>query len=432
MKANHARRDNRFRNQSRRTIRSAAISTFGVLGWLVGVPLMAQIGPVGERFETESLQACQLANGDVAVTWFDALAPGQSTWLQVYSPAGQPRGDATLVFEDTDDSPLVSPNLCCAAGGGMVVVWSEPSDTFAVNSLSSRTFDNAGNAVGRVRPLTVEAGLDVPTTVACYGSGALVHWYRETQDPLDPVQYWVRRLDAGGMPVADAFRVDAVRSSFEPSSALAAGADGSFTVAWAGPGEGVITAQGYDAGDAESGPEMAVRSLGGSELFAQLDVAHNAAGTRMFVWQEDDDLTLFPHVLGRAFDPAGAPISDAFSVDGDPTRQYSGAAASVDQDGDFLIAWSRVIDGDLLAQTFSAAGQRLDPMIIPDSASGVGSLAAGLTLTEPRAGRHLFAYIANREVGNQSVPFVRLLIEDLVFADGFESGDAAAWSGSSP
>ncbi len=420
------------RHVARLVVRSAAIiNMLGVLAWGHATPSEAQIGASGERFETESIRACQLYNEDVAVVWLDGSGGGQTTWLQIYASTGQPRGDAKVIFQDADDSPLVAPNLCCAPAGGMIIVWSEPSDTFGVNSLSTQVFDNAGNALAPALPLSVESGFDVPAAVACPNTGGLVHWYRETTDPLDPVQYWIRRLSAVGVP-GDPIRVDAGGSSFEPSSALAARPDGGFTAAWAGPGEGVITAQGYDAIGLAAGPEMTVRSLGGSEVFPQLEVAANAAGTRMFVWQDDSDPNISPRVFARAFDAAGMPITDAFSVDGDPTRQYSGAAVNADQDGDFVIAWSRVADGSLLAQTFSADGQRLDPMIVPDSASGVGSLAAGLTLAAPRDGRHLFAYIANREIGNQSVPFIRFLIEDLVFADGFESGDTAAWLGTIP
>lgn len=415
----------------RRAVLPALIAALSCLVALVAPPPTAgHVGLLGDPFEIEGTSVCQLDNGDLAVTWLEATA-GQSDWLRIYAPDGVPRGAAILVFQDPDDSPLVQPALCCRPAGGLRIVWGVPSDLFATNALESRSFDNAGLPTGPVVPVTGESPLNVPQTVACYDTGFLVHWYRETGDGGDPAHHLVRRFGADGLPVGGEFRVDASPSSFEPASDLAARPDGSFVVAWTGPGEGNLTAQGYDASDQEVGPELAVRALGGSEIFADVDVAINEAGTRMFVWTEDEFFFDFPHVLGRAFDAAGVPVTDAFSVDGDPTLQYSSNEVAADSDGNFVVAWGRVSDGRLAAQTFTADGQRLGSEVVAAPDGQFAGNRFEMTLTPPRAGKLAFAHFGE-DAGGQTVPFNRYLVEGLIFSDGFESGDTSAWSASTP
>jgi len=387
----------------------------------------ADLDPIGDRFEVEGIEVCLMTGGDVAVTWFESIS-GQESLLRIYAPDGTPRGDEIVVYQDADDSPLVPPTLCCDPGGGVRVLWGVPSTLFATNALESRLFDENGAPDGPVISVAGETPINWPVTMACQPDGFLAHWYRETTDPFDEIHYLVRRFASDGTPAGSEFRVDVPDSSREPASDLAARQDGGFVVAWAGPGSGKVTAQAYDAVDAEVGPEMTVRDLGGSEVFADIDVAVRADGTAFFVWTEDEFFFDFPRVWGRAFDPAGDPVSAAFSVDGDPTGQYTGHDVAVHRTGDLAVIWGRLIDDHILGRVFAPDGTPLQPTAtLAMDLEGAGSRWR-MNLTSAVTGVYVLSHYGESAQGGQTVPFVQFLDGGLLFEDGFESGDVSAWS----
>ena len=159
------------------------------------------------------------------------------------------------------------------------------------------------------------------------------------------------------------FLVNVTTDSSQSTPAVAAGADGTFVVAWQGPdGDGTgIYARRFDAaGDALTG-EIAVNA---DPARAQSRAAVAVGGTQIVVaWQRSDAAGL-GDVYARRFDLAGAPAGDEFVVNTLTEQSQSNAAVAAGADGRFVVAWTdRDHDGDgpgVFARRFDPAGDALD------------------------------------------------------------------------
>lgn len=403
-----------------------SVSVLVVLGLLFsGSPSGADLGVLGDRFETEGLTFCELSDGNFAITWVDQVIDAE-VWLRVYGPDGTPVTGPILVYSDQNPASIVGPKICCKPQGGLAVVYGVASTIFGMNSLEVRGYDNSGLPLAAAAEVTGVSPFNVPEAPACYEGGFLANWSRDVDLPFEPTHYLVRRFGADGLPTGPEFRVDEGRSSFEPALRVAARADGSFIAAWAGPVEGTITAQEYDSSDVEVGPEMSVLDLGSSETFQDLDLAINAAGERMFVWTENT----FPDTYGRGFDDSGLPLSTPFEVDGAPGLQAKASDVVARPNGDFIVTWAALVTDVISVDTITPEGLPFgSPLVIEPE----GSFRYGTRLIPPRGSRFAASFLGADPMGGQKVPYIRLLSAGPpFFSDGFETGDTSAWSTTVP
>jgi hypothetical protein len=91
------------------------------------------------------------------------------------------------------------------------------------------------------------------------------------------------------------------------------------------------------------------------------DVASNARGDFVVVWQSDGQDGSGAGVYGRRYNAAGAAQGAEFRANTTTAGDQTGAAVAIDADGDFVVAWQSVaVDGttSIVAQRFNAAGVR--------------------------------------------------------------------------
>jgi hypothetical protein len=130
-----------------------------------------------------------------------------------------------------------------------------------------------------------------------------------------------------------------------------------------------VVGQRFNAAGVPEGPELQI-AAGGSPRVAAV-----ANGGFVVVWTDDDGSTY--GVSGRRFDASGTPVGSAFRVNSYTTRSQISPAVASSPDGDFVVAWS-----------------------------SLGQAGSGYSTFGQRYG-------------------------DLIFEDGFESGDLSRWSSAS-
>ena len=180
----------------------------------------------------------------------------------------------------------------------------------------------------------------------------------------DAQSVFVRRFNADGTPVADAFRVNETIAGPQQAATVALAPDGSMLVAWEGQGNGDtrgIFARWYDA-NGTPGPEFRVnQTTDGVQL--RPDVAIGPAGETVIVWTGfgDDDPSNYGTFMSRWL-PDGTLVDDEVLVNTTTLGIQDWPAVAFAPDGRFTVAWSGVgvggeTDGVFLQQ-FNADGTR--------------------------------------------------------------------------
>ncbi len=148
---------------------------------------------------------------------------------------------------------------------------------------------------------------------------------------------------------------------FEPNIAL--DADGDFVVVYVGAGQdgsdNGVFARRFTSSGVAVGIDFQVNTYtSGAQNYPS--VARDADGDFVIVWQSYGQDGSGDGIFARRFNAAGVPQAAEFGVNAYITYSQSHAAVALDDDGDFVVAWS-AIDGDgydsaVFARRFNSAG----------------------------------------------------------------------------
>ena len=159
-----------------------------------------------------------------------------------------------------------------------------------------------------------------------------------------------RRFAAGGQPLGPSFQVET--GGFPVQAAVAASLNGRSVVAWSAytGQEMQILAQLFDAGGRQHGgpipvslPALLSDSLRGPR---DPDVALDAAGNFIVVWDTDHIDGAGTGVLGRLFDPDGAPQGPPFQINLTRPGSQGHPAVAFGRDDRFLVVWESQKDAN--------------------------------------------------------------------------------------
>jgi hypothetical protein len=366
--------------KQRRTVSSLAVLT--ALAALGARPASCQV-PVGPEFQVNSYTTSEQFQyrslsadpaGNFVVVWWSEGQDGSGRGLfgQRYDAAGTPRGVEFQVNSYTT-ADQGFPWVASDAAGNFVVVWERGQQPGSGYTIFGQRYDATGTAQGvefQVNSYTTFSN-HVPSVASDAAGNFVVVWSREF-----PAGLFGRRFDATGTPQGVDFLVTMSGSPFPPS--VASDATGNFVVVWQssgpdGSGRGVF-GQRYDATGTAQGVEFQVNSYTTSDQ-GYPKVSSDAAGDFVVVWYsrgQDGSLT---GIFGRRYDATGTAQGVEFQVNSYTTSYQFNPNVASDAIGNFVVVWNSYgQDGD----SSGVFGQRFDP--------------------------------------------------DLIFADGFESGDVAAWS----
>ena len=353
-------------------------------------------------------------------------------WAQRYDTSGNPLGGPFLVNTHTTAFQYV-PTVSMNDSGDFVAAWSSGYQDGDFSGVFGQRFDSSGAPAGPEFQVNVSTiGRQVYGRVALGTDGRfVVVWQGSTQGGA---YYGVfgRRFDAAGNPQGSEFPLSESSAEFSGGyPKVDVSPSGEFVVAWAccpnASPRGLIRR--FDAAGAPWGPASPVDSSAASGMPA---VATDAAGRFVVTFHQGGG------VYARQFDSLGVPTGDTFQVATYFTYLSGASSVAMAADGAFVVVWAashyrtqqHASFQDVFARSFDAAGQPTSPefrvnvyttgyQIVPSVATGPdgGFLVTWEQLNTGGTRRDVFA---RRYV----VP------PDLLFADGFESGDSAAWSAS--
>ncbi|MFP4435661.1 MAG: hypothetical protein ACLFVO_00120 [Chloroflexaceae bacterium] len=295
------------------------------------------------------------ADGDYVVVWQERTSysdPG-SIQAQRYDEAGQTVGNVITV---STGGEVESPAVAMDDAGNFVVVWLE--DPYDDGYTRVRTYDSQGNPgpVSSANP--VGASVSSPD-VAMDADGDFVVTWDEAKEQIQ-----ARAYNAQGNPVNNPETVATATGTDQVShTAVAMDADGDFMVTWrrsgdAGSDDPQIEAQRFTRTGATDGALLEVANPAGNTAVDQPDVALDADGNALIVWQEGGGPSRT--IRARQYNGAANP---AFDV---TTTNANEPAVAMDADGDFIVAWTTGYGSGIEMQRYNRAAQPqlTDPMTV--------------------------------------------------------------------
>src|SRR5262245_24454656 len=164
------------------------------------------------------------------------------------------------------------------------------------------------------------------------------------------------------------FRVNEGPSHTAPRPAVAADSQGNVLVVWGDetgpPGVGSVLGRRFDPAGAPAGSMViaAVSAPSGNPP-ARPDVATNASGEAVVVWAQLDGAGY--GIWARRYDAAGTPLGSALPVNTATAGSQYPPAVGIDATGSFVIVWRSYVptpaDDSVQARRFDAAGAPLGP-----------------------------------------------------------------------
>jgi hypothetical protein len=373
-------------------------------------------------------------SGAFVVAWESAGQDGDfgGIYAQRYSASGAPAGPEFRVNTFTIGGQE-RPAVAMTRSGAFVIVWGGFGDVWG------QRYDAAGAPQGaEFRLNSYTTGTQRFPAVAMDDSGNFaVAWASAPQDGSD---YGVaaRTFDAAGAPRSGDVVVNTYTTGRQWFPRIASNGTGSFVVAWwsagqDGSGYGIF-ARRFAGATLPIGGELAVNTYT-TGVQQDANVAIGADGRFMIGWTGQGGQDGSYHgVFTRAYDAAGTPIGTEFQVNTFTTLNQAYPALAAASGGEFLVAWTDQQEGILTPGGFSgiygrrlsAAGQPLDAEFPINTY--VPERQAFPALAASTAGRFVVSWQSNLQDGNGYAIAARRMLADLIFADGFESGNTSAWS----
>ena len=332
----------------------------------------------------EHPQAAVLPNGGAVFVWQGGALGFQKIYARFLNPDGTFATGDVLVGTDTNQ-PSLQPAVAVLAGGDLVVTWARLEADGHLQGICAQRLSAAGALLGGewvVNQATLYNQAK-PSVAALAGGGFVVAWVSESVRGLDPnvietlsdsyaVDIFARRYDAAGNALGNEFKVN-TQPYYCDHPAVAAGADGGFTVVWEQRDAAVrtnsldILARSYDAVGTATAPATVVNATTYGDQYAPRIAVQGTS--LMVVWTSLGQDGSFEGIYGRALTASGAAAGDEFLVNTTTVNRQLNPAMAADSAGRLLVVWASytgVASGtDLYAQRY-ASGQ---PVPVPGAPS---------------------------------------------------------------
>lgn len=423
---------------------------------LVGRRFDAAGGPQGGDFQVNGYTTgdqkwpavASLPGGGFVVVWASVGssgddASGDSVQLRRFAADGQPIGDDFQV-NTTVSGDQSYPVVAVAADDSFVVAWqSSAGEDGAGYGVLRRRFDAGGMAIGGELVInTYTTGNQTKPALAMRDGGDFVVVWESSASPVDLSMLGVRgrRFAADATPLGEELQINTYTSGNQLAPRVGLADHGAFNVVWEShdapgdPGSRSIQGRRFTAEDLpRSNDEQINIFTSGPQTFPRL--ATEGDGSFVVVWEslqspgDDPDRS----IQGQRHDHNGKRTGDDFQVNQYTTSaQFLPVLAGRDG-GDFVVGWiSYGSTGDDTSST-SIAGRLYgrdsdgdgvldeDDLCVGDDASGDfdGDLVCADLDCADGDGLIGLPDACGVCGGGDAC---------IVFGDGFESGDTAAWS----
>jgi hypothetical protein len=164
------------------------------------------------------------------------------------------------------------------------------------------------------------------------------------------------------LAVGPEFRINSATLDAQFAPAVAIDADGNFVVAWSNYGltssDREVHAQRYDSSGVRQGAEFQVNS----HTAGDPAVAMDATGNFVVVWLSTGQDGSGSGIYGQLYDATGSPRGTEFRANAYTTNDQKDPAVAMDDDGDFVVAWTSAFQGTL---GLGVHGQRYGRLGVP-------------------------------------------------------------------
>ena len=351
-------------------LRAALRLKFALLFVAVSAGRAQQLGPEFQvNTYTSDYQAdpaaCIAADGSFVVVWRSNGEDGDEGGVfgQRYDVSGNAQGSAFQVNTYTSEDQS-SPEVCCGADGGFVVVWESYEEDGDLDGIFGQRFSAAGGTLGgqfQVNSYTTDYQTDV--RICCANNSFVVVWESQEQDDQGEAIMGQRYSYPGGTPLGGEFMINTYTDSDQEDAGLCCAPDGAFVVAWEseegqdGANEGVF-AQRFAAGGSPSGGEFQVNTFT-SSFQDNPALCCGADGGFVVAWESSEQDGDYEGVFAQRYGNSGTALGSEFQVN-TYTSAFQGDPAICCGSEGFVIAWeSGEQDGDAggaFAQDFNGAG----------------------------------------------------------------------------
>ena len=342
----------------------------------------------GDQFESD---IAVLDDGTFIVVWTETRGlagdtSGDSIRAQRYAAGGAAIGGEFQINAQAIGDQL-KPNVSPIDGGGFVVSWTDASGISDGDNggVVAQMFDAAANKIGNefvVNTQTVSA--QSFSMVARLTSGGFVVTWSDFVNQDIKAQVYA----AGGAAVGGELTVNTQMSGLQEKPRVTGLSNGGFVIVWEDDGgtlgqQETTKVQMYDATGTRIGGEFLVNATTAGDQRGA-DVAALPGGRFVVSWSDSND---GGNIKAQLFDATGAKVGGEFTVNTTTGGQGGQVGPSVSPlaDGGFLIAWTdvrvvggfdTVVDGEVRAQAFDAAGTKIGSEIHLNTLTNGGEVVA--------------------------------------------------------
>jgi hypothetical protein len=412
------------------------------LVFLAAAPARGQV-PAGTEFQanayTTEVQArasvSSDASGNFVVVWHSRFQDGSGFGVfgRRYDATGTPLGVEFQVSSYTTSHQFF-PSVSADSGGNFVAAWASVGQDGTGYGIFAQRHDASGTRLGvefQVNSYTT-ADQGLPSVAVDASGSFVVVWQSYGQDGTGNGVFG-QRYDATGTPQGGEQRVNTYTTGDQGLPSVAVDASGNFVVVWQsytqdGSGYGVF-ARRYDATGMPQGSEFQVNSVTTYSQFSP-SVASDGAGNFVVVWTSYGQDGSGAGVFRQRFDASGTPQGGELQVNTYTTSDQANPGVAADGAGHFRVAWeSAGQDGSnlgIFGQVYDATGTPLGGEFQVNSYTT--SVQTAPSVAADAAGDFVVVWDSDQQDGDALGVFGQRFEPDLIFADGFESGDLSAWS----
>lgn len=305
------------------------------------------------------------ADGDFLVTWtsYGQDGSGYGIYAQRYSAAGVALGSEFRVNSSISGNQMYS-DVAMAPDGSFVVTYSSDAHDGSGWGVYRRRFDAAGVALeSQVRVNTYTTSWQNFSSIAMDAAGNFVVVWQSLGQDGDDYGIYAQRYHANGLAQGSEFRVNTYTTNWQTSPSVAMDADGDFVIAWQSFGQDGqfhgVYAQRYASNGVAQGLEFRVNVTTPLNQSGPR-VAMDDDGDFVIAWTGDNLDSSSYESYARRYAADGTPLTGEFRINSWTTGSQSVTGMAMEGDGSFVVAWtSDSQDGGgngVYAQRFHADG----------------------------------------------------------------------------
>jgi hypothetical protein len=373
---------------------------------------------------------------------------------RAYEANAVPRTGESLVNTVTLVGRQYEPAVAAVPDGGFFVAW---TDGFTSPDVWIERLDANGFGVllteQKVNPPLAPFGDQRrPSLDADQSGNVVVVW--ESQNGFGSANWTIfaKRYSAAGAPVGGEIQVSQGTSGSQHRPSVAVDPLGNFVVAWEVPGRdgsgNAVVARRFDAAGNPLGDEFLVnQTTAGNQERPWVD--RDAQGNFVVAWQGDGPPGTPAGVFARRFNAAGGALTNELRVStsglwfSDGFNVFRGPVVALAPDGRFVVVWQSGHEGRwvVYGQRHAADGQKVGAEFRVGATVAGHQIQPAVTM-QPNGG--FVAVWAQNEAASGAnetccsdvwarafPPFGTGAGGDLIFEDGFETGDLSRWSSAS-